>query len=75
MIVDLEGEAHDQVWVVLSGLEEHELRGSRSCWIKPTRHEALLLAGCDGEWNILGMRRARWKSSVRSTFGSSPSTR
>ncbi len=32
MIVHLGGGARDQVWVVLSGLEELVLRESRSCW-------------------------------------------
>ena len=43
MIAHLEGGVHDEVWVVLSGLEELELQESRSCWGKPIRHEALLL--------------------------------
>ena len=43
MIAHLEGGAHDQVWVFLSGLEELELRGSRSCSDMPIRHETLLL--------------------------------
>lgn len=43
MIGHLEGGAHDQVWIVLSGLKELELRGSRSFWGEPKRHEALLL--------------------------------
>ena len=43
MIAHLADGAHDQVWVVLAGLEELERRGSRSCCGKAIRHGASLL--------------------------------
>ena len=43
MTAHLEGGARDQVWAVLSGLKELELRGSRSCWDNLIRHGTLLL--------------------------------